>query len=76
MLDLDQKVRRDRKYRAFWAAFLSAVILVAFDKLNGDQFVELLTYVFGLYMVGNVGEHWTKAKVMNIDIEQESKGDK
>jgi hypothetical protein len=35
-------------------------ILIAFDKLGGDQYVDLMTFVFGLYMAGNVGEHWTK----------------
>jgi hypothetical protein len=32
------------------------------DKLTGDQYVSLVWPVFGLWMAGNVGEHWTKIK--------------
>lgn len=58
----EDQLRRDRKYKSFWAVFLMAAVMTFWGKLNGDQFVELLTFVFGLYMAGNVGEHWTKVK--------------
>lgn len=53
---------KQRKYTAFWAAFLTASLMLAVDKLTGAQWVEFNMYVFGLFMLGNVGEHWTKRK--------------
>lgn len=57
---VEDRLRRDRKYKAFWGLFLMASVMIAWNKLSGDQYVELMTFVFGLYMAGNVGEHWTK----------------
>ena len=57
---IEDRLRRDRKYKTFWGLFLMSSILIGFDKLSGAQYVELMTFVFGLYMAGNVGEHWTK----------------
>lgn len=62
MVDMEDRLRRDRKYKAFWGVFLMSSVALFFDKLNGDQFVALIWPVFGLFMAGNVGEHWTKAK--------------
>jgi hypothetical protein len=59
MIQLDDRLRRDRKYKAFWAVFLMASVMAFWDKLSGAEYVQLLTFVFGLYMAGNVGEHWT-----------------
>lgn len=56
----DDQLRRDRKYKAFWAAFLTSTVALFWKKLTGDQWVDFNTVVFGLYMVGNVGEHWTR----------------
>lgn len=53
-------LRRERKYTTFWGVFLFASVALFFDKLNGDQWVELLIFIFGLYMAGNVGEHYTR----------------
>ena len=60
MIQLDDRLRRDRKYKSFWAVFLMASAMTFLDKLTGAEYVQLLTFVFGLYMAGNVGEHWTK----------------
>jgi hypothetical protein len=57
---IEDRLRRDRKFKAFWAVFLMASVMAFLDKLNGVQYVDLVTFVFGLYMAGNVGEHWTK----------------
>ncbi len=54
------KIRRDRKYKAFWAVFLLTCIALFFDKLNGEQWVDTTIFVFGLYMAGNVGEHFSR----------------
>lgn len=62
MAEMEDRLRRDRKYKAFWGVFLMTSVALFFDKLNGDQFVDLVWPVFGLFMAGNVGEHWTKNK--------------
>lgn len=54
------KLRRDRKYKAFWGVFLLSCIALFFDKLNGGEWVDLVIFVFGLYMAGNVGSHYTQ----------------
>lgn len=56
---IDDRLRRDRKYKAFWGVFLMATFLGVVDKLS-TEYVTLITAVYGLYMAGNVGEHWTK----------------
>lgn len=56
------RLRRDRKYKAFWAVFLMTSVALFFDKLNGPEFVQMVIFVFGLYMGGNVGEAWVKGK--------------
>lgn len=58
----DSKTRRDRKYKAFWAVFLMASVALFFDKLSGSEYGNLVWPVFGLYMGGNVGQHWTENK--------------
>ncbi len=64
MATLETRLRRDRKYKAFWAVFLLSCIALAFDKLNGEQWVDLVVFVFGLYMAGNVGAHFTQKDKM------------
>lgn len=58
---MDDMLRRERKYKAFWAMFLVITGLLTWNKLNGDQYVELMIFTFGLYMAGNVGEHVSNA---------------
>jgi hypothetical protein len=58
---MESKARRDRKYKAYWALFLLVTVLLVFNRLTGEQYIEVLIYSFGLYMVGNVGEHLSKA---------------
>ena len=58
---MNDKLRRDRKYKAFWAYFLLMTVLLVFNRLSGEQYVEVIIFGFGLYMAGNVGEHWSKA---------------
>lgn len=58
----EDRLRRDRKYKAFWAVFLMGSTALFWDKLSGDQYVNLVWPVFGLFMAGNVGEHWTRQK--------------
>lgn len=56
----DDMLRRDRKYKAFWAVFLMASVALFWDKLSGDQYVNLVWPVFGLFMAGNAAVHWTQ----------------
>ena len=53
---------KDRKYKAFWAMFLMATVVLVFDKITGAQWVESTMWIFGLFMGGNVGEHFSKRK--------------
>lgn len=61
-LSTGSNTRRDRKYKAFWGVFLFTAVALFFGKLSGGEFVSLASLVFGLYMGGNVGEHWTRNK--------------
>ena len=56
----EDRLRRDRKYTAFWGVFLVATVALFVDKINGDNYVNIVWTVFGLFMAGNVGEHWTR----------------
>lgn len=58
--DKAEVLRRNRKYKAYWGAFLMASAALFWNKLTGDQYVNLVIFTFGLYMGGNVGEHWTR----------------
>jgi hypothetical protein len=33
---------------------------VWFEKVNGQQWIEFMKWIFGTYAVGNVGEHLSK----------------
>ena len=55
---MEDQVRRDRKYKAWWAAFLLSSVMAFWSKLSGGEWVEFNIYAFGLYMMGNVGEHF------------------
>jgi uncharacterized membrane protein YjjP (DUF1212 family) len=57
-----------RKYSVFWAVFLMASFFLAVDILSGDQWVTVVGAVVAGYMVGNVGEHWTKRKEMKPEL--------
>lgn len=57
----DDRLRRDRKYTAFWAVFLMASVMAFMNKLAGTEYVQLVTFVFGLYMAGNGFEHASSA---------------
>jgi hypothetical protein len=49
-----------RKFIVWWAVFLSSCGFLAWGKLSGELYADLVMAAFGLYMAGNVGEHWTK----------------
>ena len=58
---MDDRLRRDRKYKSFWGVFLFGTVAMFFDKLTGADWVEVTIYVFGLYMLGNGVEHGAAA---------------
>ena len=53
--------RRNRKFKAFLLVFLMITVLLAFNRLSGEQYTEMAKWVFGLFMAGNVGEHLKEA---------------
>ena len=53
--------RRNRKFKAFILVFLMTAALLAFDRLSGGEYVEVLKWTFGLFMAGNGIEHIGKA---------------
>jgi hypothetical protein len=55
-------LRRARKYKIYWAAFLSNIVLLVWKLISADNFVDLQIFTFGLYMAGNVGEHFSRKK--------------
>ena len=58
---MDDQLRRDRKYKAFWGVFLFACVALFWNKLTGSEWVTVTMSVFGLYMAGNGLEHASKA---------------
>ena len=63
---LTQIIRDNRKFAAWWFAFGAATILLLVSKLTGDQWVNIVSVALGAYMVGNVGEHFSKREVSNV----------
>jgi len=53
---------KERKYTAFWGAFLTATVMLSVDKLTGGEWVGFVSTVYGLYMAGNFGEHYNDRK--------------
>lgn len=51
-----------RKFQVFWGVFGCSVALLLLGYVNGDQFVDITIAVVGLYMAGNVGEHWARRR--------------
>jgi hypothetical protein len=47
--------KRNRKFRAFLLVFLFTTALLAFNRLSGEQYTEMVKWVFGLFMAGNGG---------------------
>jgi len=56
---IQDRLSRNRKYTAFWAAFLAITVALFCGKLTGELYVDILWPVFGLYMAGNVGARYT-----------------
>lgn len=58
MLDV---VEGTRKYTFAWGVFIGCLIALFFGKLEGRFFADVILYIGGAYMIGNVGEHFSKA---------------
>ena len=54
------RVENQRKYAAFMAVFLGSLIALFFDNLTAVVFQQIIVPAFGLFVAGNVGEHWSK----------------
>ena len=57
-LNGERKLQKNRKYKAFWGVFLMATLLAVLGKLT-SEWVTVMGTTYGLFMAGNVGEHWT-----------------
>lgn len=53
-------LRENRKYSVFWGVFVVVTFLLIFDRLGGSEYKDIVIFVTGLYMAGNVGEHLSK----------------
>ncbi len=51
---MESLLRQNRKYKAFLLAFLTASIMLAFDKLTGTEWVTFCGAVYATYAVANV----------------------
>lgn len=60
-------IEDNRKFVVFCGVFVSVVVLLLFGKLSGDNFVDITIAVVGLYMAGNVGEHFARRKQYEIE---------
>ena len=56
-----QTLERERKFYFALLVFITVTLLVVFDKLAGDSYAEIVIWIAGLFMAGNVGEHAAKA---------------
>ena len=55
----------ERKYTAFWGAFLMASVMLAVERLTGGEWVTFVSLVYGAYITGNIGEYYNEAR--NVD---------
>jgi len=57
---LREALKSQRKFIVAMLSISGLLCLSAFGGLPADNFEGALIFCFGLYMGGNVGEHWTK----------------
>ena len=50
---------KSRKLLAATVCFVSATIFVILGRAEFQGWAEFIKYVLGIYVVGNVGEHYT-----------------
>ena len=53
-------LENQRKFTVAMLVILGCFVMLVVDKLPPDNFQSIVIYAIGLYMAGNVGEHWTK----------------
>lgn len=68
--DLQTAVEENRKFTVFCIVFGSTVALLLFGRITGDNFVDISIAVVGLFMAGNVGEHWARRRQYEIEAQQ------
>jgi cell division protein FtsW (lipid II flippase) len=56
-----QALERERKFYFALLVFITVTLLIVFDKLAGETYAEIVIWIAGLFMAGNVGEHAAKA---------------
>lgn len=68
--DLRKKVKEkltSRKLHVAIVGFVSATLFFYFGMLPPDLWVELIKWLFGLYAIGNVGEHIANSLKRNLE---------
>lgn len=55
-----------RKLHVAVVGFIAATFFFYYGMLSGALWVELLKWIFGLYSVGNVGEHFADAAKKHV----------
>lgn len=56
-------MKGDYKSRKFWLMmllFVTATLMFYLYRLESGEWVEFVKWIFGIYAVGNVGEHVSK----------------
>lgn len=62
-------IENKRKYWVFWGVFLCSAALLLLGFLDGDQFVDITIAAVGLYMAGNIGEHWARRRQYEKEVQ-------
>lgn len=65
--DIQTAIQDNRKFTVFCIVFISTVALLLFDKLSGDNFKDITIAIVGLFMAGNVGEHFARREQYVIE---------
>lgn len=59
---LRASLTEERKYAAFWAAFLMASLMLSLDKLAGAEWVTFVSLVYTTYVAGNQVDKYQQRK--------------
>ena len=67
---LTKSMRDNRKYGAWWIVFIVSSIGLYAKILTGDQWVTVVSGAYAIYMVGNVGEHFSNSKEGSENVDE------
>ena len=58
---METQANRNRKFKAFLLVFFTTTALLVFHRLTNEQYIDALKWIFGPYILGNLGERALKA---------------